>query len=130
MRYPWFSEAVKGENAALRTRRQVCAGRPGSVLGAGFRGYLRRDPGRHRPQWIGQNLAAAADRGPADAGGRIDRSRRGGGGGGPARTGPLSRPSRRVEAGFERAGKFIVLAGFSRRRGVRAGGKPDRGGPR
>ena len=38
----------------------------------------------------------------------------------PARTGPLSRPSRRAEAGAERARKPVVLAGVSRRRAGRS----------
>ena len=84
--------------------------------GLDFDSRLRRGAGRHRPQRIRQDLAAAADRGPAVDGRRIDRSRGRRGGTDAARTGPLSRPSRRAEAGAERAGEPVILAGFSRRR--------------
>ena len=87
--------------------------------GPRFRGRLGRGAGDHRRQRIGQDLAAADDRRPAGgrrrvdrAGGRRDRADA-------ARTGPLSRPPRRAEAGAERAGKPRVLAGFPRRRGAR-----------
>ena len=95
---------------------ELRAGRPRGVFRPRFRGRLGRGAGRHRPQRIGQDLAAAADRGPAGAGRRIDRPGRRRGRADPAGTIPLSRPSRRAEAGAERAGKPVVLAGFSRRR--------------
>src|SRR5438552_1982869 len=64
MRYPkesWGnSEGCEGQDAALGTRCQMCAGRPRGVFRPRFRGRLGRGAGRYRTQWIGQNLAAAA----------------------------------------------------------------------
>ena len=111
-----FSEGCDEAKCGSRDARSMCAGRPRGVLRPRFRGRLGRGAGRHRPQRLRQDLAAAADRGPAGAGGRIDRPGRRRGRTDPAGTGPLSRPSRCAEAGAERAGKSVVLAGFSRRR--------------
>ena len=75
-----------------------------------------RGAGRDRPQWIGQNLAAATDRWPSDGRRRIDRSRGRRGRTDAIRASPLSRPPRRAETRPERAGESIVLARFFGRR--------------
>ena len=131
MRYPkLFRRAVTRQDAAQRTSDRLCAGRARGVFRARFRGRLGPRAGRHRPQRLRQDLAAAADRGPAGAGRRIGRAGRRRGRTDAARTGPLSRPSRRAETGAQRAGKPVVLAGFSRRGRQRSRRKPRQSGAR
>src|SRR5437763_11156326 len=108
----------------------VCTRRPRRVLAPRLRGRFRPGARRHGTQRLRQDLAVAADRGPADPGRRINRS------GGRrdrahiARTSPLSRPSRCAETCAQRCRKPGVLARFHRRRGRRHEQKPGRGGAR
>ena len=112
--------------------RQIDCIRGGRSVFAGldFEASSGQASGRGRPERLRQDLAVAPDRGPPGAGRRIGRPRRRRGRTDLAGTIPLSRPSRCAEAGAERRGKPVVLAGFSRRRGRRHQPMPQRRGAR
>ena len=115
VRYPRIQRAVKGQDAALGTGSQMCAGRPRGLFRPRFRSRRRRGAGGGRPQRIRQDVVIAPDCRRARPRRRIDRA------GGRRRRAhacraiALSRPPRRAEAGAERVGKPHLLARFSRR---------------
>ena len=75
-RYPQDSRGLGRDKMRLSGRGVRCVRGGREVLsGPRFRGRRGRGAGRHRPQRVGQNLAAADHRRPARAGRRIDRPR-------------------------------------------------------